>query len=228
MIIGGGEAPITPFTYAAFCATGFHSRETDPKKAVKPYDLNADGMVLGEGGAALILEDLQHALKREATIYGEVLSYSSLNEAFDLEQVDPSNETMVLNLQQVVKKGNIDIGEIDYINSHGNGLLSYDIGETMAIKKVFGDLAYNFPVTSIKPITGQSIAPTPLFQIITSLLVMKYGIVPPTININNPAPECDLNYVPNHYISKEIQTALINTHGFGGRLTALIVRKSFD
>jgi 3-oxoacyl-[acyl-carrier-protein] synthase II len=228
MITGGGEAPITPFTYAAFCATGFHSRENDPQKAVKPYDLNADGMVLGEGGAALILEDLQHALKREAKIYGEVLSYSSLNEAFDLEQVDPSNETMVLNLQQVIKKGNIDIGEIDYINSHGNGLLSYDIGETIAIKKVFGDLAYNFPVTSIKPVTGQSIAPTPLFQIITSLLVMKYGIVPPTINLNNPAPECDLNYVPNHYILKEIQTALINTHGFGGRLTALIVRKSFD
>jgi 3-oxoacyl-[acyl-carrier-protein] synthase II len=225
MIIGAGEAPITPFTYAAFCATGFHSREKNPKKAVRPYDLNADGMVLGEGGAALILEDLRHAIRRDARIYGEVLSYSSLNEAFDLEQVDPNNETMALNFQQAMKKGNIDIVEIDYINSHGNGLLSYDIGETIAIKKVFGELAYNFPVTSIKPVTGQSIAPTPIFQIITSLLAMKYGKIPPTINIDNPAPECDLNYVPDHYINKEIQTALINTHGFAGRLTALIVKK---
>lgn len=90
---------------------------------------------------------------------------------------------------------------------------------------MFGELAYNLPITSIKPVTGQSIAPTPIFQVIASLLAMKYSIIPPTININNPAPECDLNYVPNHYINKEIQTALINTHGFGGRLTALIVKK---
>jgi 3-oxoacyl-[acyl-carrier-protein] synthase II len=124
-----------------------------------------------------------------------------------------------------LKKTNIDIKEIDYISAHGNGILSYDISETEAIKQVFGELAYNIPVTSIKPVTGHSIAPTPIWQVITSLLVMEKGIIPPTMNIRNPAPECDLNYVSNSFLKWEVQTALINTHGFGGRLTALILRK---
>jgi 3-oxoacyl-[acyl-carrier-protein] synthase II len=226
MLMGAGEAPITPYIYATFCATGFHSRENrEPKKAVKPYDLNADGMVLAEGGAVLLLEDLRHALRRNAKIYGEVLSYSSLNEAFDLVEVDTNNETMAINLKQTLKKANIDIIDIDYINAHGNGILSYDISETEAIKQVFGELAYNIPVTSIKPVTGHSIAPTSVWQIITSLLAINKSIIPPTINILNPAPECDLNYVPNYFIKKEIQTVLINAHGFGGRLTALVIKK---
>jgi 3-oxoacyl-[acyl-carrier-protein] synthase II len=229
MVLGAGEAPITPYIYGAFCATGFHSRENrEPKQAVKPYDLNADGMVLAEGGAVVILEDLQHAFNRKAKIYGEVLNYSSLNEAFDLVEVDPNNETMAYNFKQVLKKTNIDIKEIDYINAHGNGILSYDISETEAIKQVFGELAYNIPVTSIKPITGHSIGPTSIWQIITSLLVMEKGIIPPTMNIQNPAPECDLNYVPNYFLERKVQTALINTHGFGGRLTALILRRFFE
>jgi 3-oxoacyl-[acyl-carrier-protein] synthase II len=228
MITGAGEAPITPYIYAAFCATGFHSRENrEPKKAVRPYDMNADGMVLGEGGAVLVLEDLQHALRRGAKIYGEIVSYSSLNEAFDLVEVDPNNGTMALNFRQTLKKGNIDVREIDYISAHGNGILSYDISETEAIKQVFGELAYNLVITSIKPVTGHPIAPTPIFQIITSLLAMQYDTVPPTMNIENPAPKCDLNYVPNSYLKKEIRTALINTHGFGGRLTALIIKKFY-
>jgi len=226
MVIGAGEAPITPYIYGAFCATGFHSRENrEPKKAVKPYDLDADGMVLAEGGAVLILEDLQHALKREAKIYGEVMSYSSLNEAFDLVEVAPDNETMVRNFRRALEKTNMDMKEIDYINAHGNGILSYDICETEAIKKVFGELAYNIPITSIKPVTGHSIAPTSIWQIITCLLAMKNSIIPPTMNIQNPAPECDLNYVRDYFLEKEVQSALINTHGFGGRLTAMILKK---
>jgi len=225
MIVGAGEAPITPYIYAAFCATGFHSRENqDPKRAVKPYDVDADGMVLAEGGAALILEELNHSLKRNAKIYGEIISYSSLNEAFDLVEVDKNSETMAINFKKALEKGNIDIKDVDYINAHGNGILSYDINETEAIKKVFGELAYNIPITSIKPITGHSIAPTSIWQIITSLLVIKKSIIPPTINISHPAPECDLNYVPNYLIQKEVKTVLINTHGFGGRLTTMIIK----
>lgn len=226
ILVSAGEAPLTPLIHGIFCATGYMSRGNgEPMKAVKPYDLNADGMVLGEGGACIIIEELEHALKRNANIYGEIVSYSALNEAFDLMEVDKDDETMVLNFKEVLEKGHVDINEIDYINAHGNGIVSYDIMETNAIKRVFGDLAYSIPVTSIKPVTGHSIAPTSIYQIITSLLVMKYGIIPPTININNPAPGCDLNYVPNHYMNKEVQISLINTHGFGGRLTALMVRK---
>ncbi len=225
MIMGAGEAPITPCTYAAFCITGFHSRENMfPYKACKPYDIEADGMVLSEGGAILIMEELDHALKRKAKIYGEVLGYASLNEAYDFVDVDTNCETMTVNLKKALQMANIGIPEIDYINAHGNGILAYDINETEAIKQVFGELAYNIPVTSIKPVTGHAIASTAIWQIITSLLAMRYKMIPPTINLKNPDPRCDLDYVTNGLIKKEVKTALINAHGFGGRLTTLIVR----
>jgi 3-oxoacyl-[acyl-carrier-protein] synthase II len=226
MIIGAGEAPITPCTYAAFCAIGVHSRENNnPKKAVKPYDINADGMVLGEGGAVLVIEELQHALKREARIYGEILGYGSLNEAFDFIDVDTSSETMALNLAMALKKASLDIREVDYISSHGNGILAYDILETEAIKRVFGELAYSIPISSIKPVTGHAISATGIWQIMACLLAIKNGTIPPTINIENPDPKCDLDYVSNGFIKKEVQAALINTHGFGGRLTSLIIAR---
>jgi 3-oxoacyl-[acyl-carrier-protein] synthase II len=226
MIVGAGESPVTPYIQALFSATGFLSRENqEPWKAVKPYDLNADGIVLGEGGACIILEELQHALERGARIYGEILSYSSLNEAYDLVEVSPDSTSAVLNFEQVLKRGNIDKREVDYINAHGNGLPAYDIIETKAIKEVFGELAYNIPVTSIKPLTGQSMSAVGICQIIASLLAMKHSIVPPTINLKNPAPECDLNYVADGFIRRRVETALINAHGFGGRLTALMIRK---
>ena len=226
MIVGAGEAPITPFCYAIFCASGNLSRENfEPTKAVKPYDLNADGMVLGEGGGALILEELGHASARGSKIYGEILGYSSANEAFDLFGIDTNNGTMVFNLKRAIEKANIEIKDIDYINAHGNGILSYDISETEAIKKVFGEMAYNIPVTSIKPITGHSISATGVWQVITSLLTIKNKIIPPTINIQHPDPKCDLDYVTKGFLRKEIKTVLINAHGFGGRLTALITTK---
>jgi 3-oxoacyl-[acyl-carrier-protein] synthase II len=226
VIAGTGESPITPFSLAFFSATGLLSkRNKEPQKALKPYDADADGMVLGEGGGTIILEELQHALRRDAKIYGEVVSYSALNEAYDLINVDPSNETMALNFRMALKRGNLNLREIDYINAHGNGIVSYDVSETGAIKNVFGEWAYHIPVTSIKPITGHSLSSTGLFQIISSLLVIQNGVVPPTININHPAPQCDLNYVRHHAIEREVQTALINAHGFGGRLTTLVVRK---
>jgi 3-oxoacyl-[acyl-carrier-protein] synthase II len=193
--------------------------------ALKPYDINADGMVLGEGGAIILLEELQHALKRNAKIYGEILGYSAANEAFDLFGIETDNGAMANNFRQVLNNANTDVTEIDYINAHGNGLLPYDVSETEAIKKVYGQFAYNIPVTSIKPITGHSISSTGIFQIISSLLAIKHGTIPPTMNLENPDPRCDLNYVPNHLLQREVRTSLINGHGFGGRLTTLIVRK---
>lgn len=226
MVTGAGESPITPYIYAAFCASGNLSRKNqEPEKALKPYDINADGMVLGEGGAILVLEELQHALKRKAKIYGEILGYSSLNEAFDLFGVSTDNGTMVSNFKQVMQKANVDITEIDHINAHGNGILPYDISETEAIKSVFGELSFNIPTSSIKPITGHSIATSGINQIITSLLTIRDGIIPPTINLEVPAPQCDLNYVPNKALKTAVKTVLINAHGFGGRLTSLILRK---
>jgi 3-oxoacyl-[acyl-carrier-protein] synthase II len=226
MVMGAGEAPITPYIYAAFCATGFHSRENVfPQKACKPYDVGADGMVLAEGGAVLVMEELKHALNRKTKIYGEVLGYSSLNEAFDFVEVDTDCEPMALNFRKTMKMANLERSDIDYINGHGNGILSYDINEIEAIKRVFGELAYNIPVTSIKPVTGHAIAATAIWQVITCLLAMKHNIIPPTINIDNPSPKCDLDFVTKGFLRKEVKTALINVHGFGGRLTSLIVGK---
>jgi 3-oxoacyl-[acyl-carrier-protein] synthase II len=187
--------------------------------------MNADGMVLAEGGAIVILEELQHALKRNAKIYGEVLGYSALNEAFDLFGTGTENGAMASNFRRALNNANTDIMNIDYISAHGNGILSYDVAETEAIKEVFGEMAYNIPVTSIKPVTGHSISATGIWQIISSLLTIRNSIIPPTINIQNPAPKCDLNYLRNGFLKKEVQTALINAHGFGGRLTALIISK---
>jgi 3-oxoacyl-[acyl-carrier-protein] synthase II len=228
MVVATGEAPITPFCYALFCATGNLSRQNkEPEKALKPYDLNADGLVLGEGGAAIVLEELQHALARGARIYGELVSYFASNEAFDFIKVDPDDSTMVSSFKQLLEKGNIDLREVDYINGHGNGILSYDITETEAIKKVFGELAYKIPVTSLKPITGHSISVTGIFQFIESLLVMKHSIIPPTINIRNPHPKCNLNYVAEGFVKGKVHTVLVNAHGFGGRITMIALRKSF-
>ena len=225
VVVSSGESPVTPCIQAFFCASGFLSRENDhPIKALKPYDLKGDGLVLGEGGASIIIEDLQHALKRGAKIYGEIISYSAMNEAFDLFGAETSKETMALNFKQAIRKAEMNIIEIDYINAHGNGILSYDICETEAIKDVFGELAYQIPITSLKPITGHSLSAVGIYQVISSLLSMKYSIIPPTMNVDTPAPECDLNYVPNNFLKKEIGTVLINAHGFGGRLTALIVK----
>jgi len=226
VIVGAGEAPITPYIYGVFCATGFLSKEyQQPQKALKPYDINADGTVLGEGGGILIIEELGHALKREAKIYGEILSYSSLSESFDFVRVDTDNGTMTLNFKQTLEKAQVDIREVDYINAHGNGMLSYDISETESIKQIFGKLAHNILVTSIKPVTGQSFSATGAFQIIATLLVIKHCVIPPTINLESPAPQCDLNYVRNEFLQREIHTALINVHGFGGRITTLLVGK---
>jgi 3-oxoacyl-[acyl-carrier-protein] synthase II len=225
MIVSAGEAPITPYIISVFSACGVLSNQNgNPKAVVKPYDINASGMVLGEGGGTIIIEELTHAISRGAKIYGEILGYSSINEAY-VFGTETDAEPMAMAFKVALKNARLNPKDIDYINSHGNGILDYDISETEAIKKVFGELAYQIPISSIKPVTGQSLSPTGIYQIITSLLVMKNGIIPPTVNHENPAPGCDLNYVPKHYIKKDVNIALMNAHGFGGRHTILAVRK---
>ena len=132
---------------------------------------------------------------------------------------------MAMAFKVALEKAQLNPKDIDYINSHGNGILDYDIGETEAIKKVFGELAYQIPISSIKPVTGQSLSPTGIYQVITSLLVMRNGIIPPTINHKNPAPECDLNYVPNHYIRKGCKHRFDECPWVWGRHTVLVVGK---
>jgi len=226
MLAGAGEAPITPYIVAIFCACGLLSRgNNNPKKIVKPFDVDGDGTILGEGGAILVLEELQNALKRKAKIYGEVLGYGSGNEAYNIFHIDTDGDVAAEVMKKTLNNAYLKPEDIDYINAHGNGSPEYDLNETLAIKKVFGELAYRIPVSSIKPVTGQSFAVTGVLQIIASLLAINTSIIPPTINHINPQPNCDLDYVPNQYRKCELNNVLMNSLGYGGGHTALIVSK---
>ena len=149
--------------------TSYQEQNEEPVKALKPFDIDGDGIVLGEGGAVLILEELQKAIKRKAKIYGEILGYASGNEAYNIFEIDPSGDAASITMKKALENANLKPQDIDYINAHGNGLPEYDLNETSAIKKVFGELAYQIPVTSIKPITGQSFSVTGILQMITCL-----------------------------------------------------------
>jgi len=226
MLVGAGEAPITPYIQALFSASGFLSRESnEPHKALKPYDIEGDGTVLGEGGALVIIEELQHAIDRKARIYGEILGHASVNEAHNMFEIENDGDTLARAITKCLNNAHLSPKDIDYINAHGNGLPEYDINETSAIKRVFNELAYQIPVTSIKPVTGQSFSVTGILQLITCLLIINKNVIPPTINHNTPAPGCDLNYVPGHFRKYEVNIALMNAHGFGGSHTVLAVGK---
>jgi 3-oxoacyl-[acyl-carrier-protein] synthase II len=226
ILVGAAEAPITPYIFGFFCATGYLSRcNENPKRAVKPYDLESDGLVLGEGGAVIILEELKHAKERNAKVYGEVFGYGATNDGYDLFGANTGGAAAAMCFKNALANANLKPKDIDYINSHGNGYLEYDICETEAIKEAFGEYAYQIPISTLKPITGQSLSPTGIYQVITCLLAIRDGIVPPTINLLNPHPKCDLNYVPNRSIKMDVKTAAMNAHGFGGRHTVLVVGK---
>jgi 3-oxoacyl-[acyl-carrier-protein] synthase II len=227
MFAGAGEAPITPYITAIFCSAGLLTKSIgDPREAVKPYDAHGDGTVLGEGGAVLVLEELQSALNRKARIYGEILGYASSNEAYNIFRIDPSGDATAVTMRKAMENAHLVQEDIDYINAHGNGSPEYDLNETLAIKKAFGQIAYRIPVSSIKPVTGQFFSVTGILQAITSLLVLDRRIIPPTLNHTNPQPNCDLDYVPNHYRGSDIKNVLINSLGYGGGHTALIVTRS--
>lgn len=226
MLAGAGEAPITPCCVALFCAGGILSRENrEPQCALKPFDVNSSGIVLGEGGAVIILEDLQSALKRKAKIYAEILGYASGNECYDLFEKDPSGDGVSTVMERALENACLKPRDIGYINAHGNGQPEFDLNETRAIKKAFGELAYQIPVTSIKPITGQCFALTGVLQMITCALVINNSIIPPTINHVDPRPDCDLDYVPQHFRKAKVDTALINAMGFAGSDTVVIIGK---
>ena len=226
MLAGAGEAPITPCSIALFCACGLLSKSNgDPDKILRPYDVNGKGTVLGEGGALIILEELQSAISRRARIYGEVLGYASGNEAYNIFEIDPTAESASVVMRKALKRAGLDPEEIDYINAHGNGSPEYDLNETLTIKNVFGELAYKIPISSIKPVTGQSFSVTGILQMISSLLVMDRSIIPPTLNHKDPHPKCDLDYVPYHFRKAEVNTVLMNSLGYGGGHTVLIAKK---
>lgn len=226
IIAAACEAPIFPFSYATFSTLGLLStRNSDPKRASRPYDLLRDGLVLGEGGGAIVVEELESALRRRAPIYAEISGYASSSEAIDMRNVDRSGDTLARTIERALHQAGLDPSGIDYINSHGSSLPDYDICDVNAFKTVFGPRVYNIPISSIKSMLGQAVSVSGMFQVISSCLSIQTSIAPPTINQQVPDPQCDLDFVANQARTCRINCALTNAHGIGGSLSAMILRR---
>jgi 3-oxoacyl-[acyl-carrier-protein] synthase II len=226
MITGGSESPLGPLTFGAFCIIGaLSTRNGDPTRASRPFDKERDGFVMSEGAGVIILEDLENALKRGAPIYAEVLSYGTTNDAYSMTHPLPSGEQAKKSIELALRHANIDPSDIDYINAHGSSTLLNDKIETKIIKEIFGEYAYKIPISSNKSMIGHTLGAAGSLEIIASALTIKYQFIPPTINYEFPDPECDLDYVPNKGRNATVNTVLSNSFGFGGKNSAMVIRK---
>jgi len=226
MIAGGVDAAITPMGIAGFNAMRAISvRNDQPEKASRPFDRDRDGFVVGEGCGIVILEELTSALNRGARIYAEVVGYGSTSDAYHMALPPPGHEGAARCMSAALHDARMSPGDIDYINAHGTSTPPNDLYETQAIKKVFGDYAKKIPVSSTKSMTGHLLGATGAVEVIISAMSLCEGIIPPTTNLDNPDPECDLDYVPHTIRKKDIHTVMSNTFGFGGVNAVLILKK---
>jgi len=226
MIAGGSETIINPIGIASFSALKALSRRNDePELASRPFDAERDGFVVGEGAAALLLENLSFAQKRGARILAEMLGYGASGDAFHITQPSFDGEGAARAIKHVLDKAGVSPDEVDYINAHGTSTYLNDKVETQAIKAVFGDQAYKIPLSSTKSMMGHLIGSAGAVEAAITIMVIQNDIIPPTINLTNPDPECDLDYVPNLARPARVTTALSNAFGFGGHNSVLAFRK---
>ena len=227
MIAGGTDAAIVPLGVGGFNAMRAISvRNDEPERASRPFDKERDGFVIGEGSGIVILEELASAIKRGARIYAEVVGYGSTSDAYHMAIPPPGHEGAARCMAAALKDARLKPADIDYINAHGTSTPPNDLYETQAIKKVFGKHASNLAVSSTKSMTGHLLGAAGALEAIISAMSIYKGIIPPTINLDNPDPDCDLDYVPHKARKKDIDTAMSNTFGFGGVNAVLIFRKS--
>lgn len=228
IVTGGSEASINEIGIAGFNASRALSVRNDtPETASRPFDSTRDGFVMGEGGGALILEELEHAQNRNAKIYAEIIGVGLSADAHHITAPHPDGAGAVLSMNMAINNSDIDAVDVDYVNMHGTSTPLGDIGETLAIKKVFGEHAYKMNLSSTKSMTGHLLGAAGAVEAIASILAIKNGMVPPTINFTTPDPECDLNYTFNKPQQKEINVALSNAFGFGGHNTSILFRRFF-
>ena len=226
MVSGGSEAAVTGLAFSGFCnMKSISVRNDDPKTASRPFDKDRDGFVMGEGAGVLILEELEHALNRDAKIYAEVVGYGSTADAYHITTPAENGEGAARSMQMAIDDGNIDINEIDYINAHGTSTPYNDKFETMAIKNVFGDKAHDLCVSSTKSMTGHLLGASGAIEAVVCALSIDEGFIPPTINLVNQEEELDLDYVANVGREKEVKYALSNSLGFGGHNATLAFKK---
>jgi beta-ketoacyl-acyl-carrier-protein synthase II len=225
MIAGGTEATITEMTVAGFSNMTALSKNPDPNTASRPFDKNRDGFVIGEGAGIVVLEELEHALARGAKIYGELIGYGATGDANHITTPAPDGEGAGRAMKMALDDADISPEQVDYINAHGTSTYYNDLYETLAIKEVFKQHAYNLSVSSTKSMTGHLLGATGAMEAIFSVLAIKDGVIPPTINYETPDEQLDLDYVPNVAKKKDIQVVLSNSLGFGGHNATLIFKK---
>lgn len=226
MVAGGSEASISELGIGGFNANrALSTRNDSPETASRPFDKTRDGFVMGEGGGALILEELEHALKRNSKIYCEIISAGLSADAHHITAPHPEGTGAILSMKMAISLAGIKPEEIDYVNMHGTATPLGDIGETKAIKNVFGDHAYKLNVSSTKSMTGHLLGAAGAVEAIASILAVINDKIPPTINFEHPDPECDLNYTFNKPQDRKVNYALSNAFGFGGHNTSVIFKK---
>ena len=229
MITGGSEAAITPMAIGGFANMQALSENNDNwQHASRPFDKERDGFVMGEGAGMVILEELEHARKRGARIYGEVVGYGMTGDAYHITQPAPEGEGAQRSMRRALKDAGIGPADVQYINAHGTSTPYNDLNETRAIKAVFGEHAYQVSVSSTKSMTGHTLGAAGGIEFAVCTLAVRDGMIPPTINYSSPDPECDLNYVPNAAIKREVNVAISNSFGFGGHNVTLAVRRFAD
>ncbi|MFZ0445370.1 MAG: beta-ketoacyl-ACP synthase II [Bacillus sp. (in: firmicutes)] len=225
MIAGGAEATITEMTIAGFSNMTALSTNPDPLTACRPFDKNRDGFIIGEGSGIVILEELEHAKARGAKIYGEIVGYGATGDAYHITSPAPEGEGAARAIKQALEDADIHPSEVDYINAHGTSTPLNDLYETKAIKEVFKEHAYQLAVSSTKSMTGHMLGAAGAVEAIFSILSIRDGLIPPTINYETPDEELDLDYVPNIAREKQVQVAVSNSLGFGGHNASLVFRK---
>lgn len=226
MLSGGTEASVTPLSVAGFCANkAMSTNNDDPASASRPFDLDRDGFVMGEGAGVLILEALEHALARGAHIYAEVAGYGATSDAFHIVQPAPDGEGAARAMRLALRDAGLEPDGLDYINAHGTSTPLNDKLETLAIKRVFGEHAAKIAVSSTKSETGHLLGASGAVELIASAMAIQEGIVPPTANYRTPDPDCDLDYVPNVARKMTVRAALSNSFGFGGHNACVVLRR---
>jgi 3-oxoacyl-[acyl-carrier-protein] synthase II len=226
MVAGGTEANITPLTISGFNAMkALSTRNDEPQKACRPFEKNRDGFVIAEGAGILVLEELQFALKRNAKIYAELVGYGYTGDAYHITAPSPDGDGAVRCMKMAIKDAGLKPDDVDYINAHGTSTPLNDLTETLAIKKVFGDRAKKVAVSATKSMTGHLLGAAGSTEAIFTILSIRDGIMPPTLNYEEPDPQCDLDYVPNVARRKPLKVAMSNAFGFGGTNAALVFKK---
>jgi len=225
MVAGGSEAAITPFAYASFCSMkAMSTRNDEPQRASRPFDRNRDGFIMGEGAGILVLESLEHARERGARIYCELAGYAATCDAYHITQPDPDGKGLSLAMRRALASAAATPESVDYINAHGTSTPYNDKFETLSIKHVFGRHARSVPVSSTKSMTGHLLGAAGGIESVICVKAIQQGIIPPTMNLDDPDPDCDLDYVPNAARGARVRTVLSNNLGFGGQNATVVFR----